>query len=136
MNKKNNLLFFVAIIIAFISLLSIGFLLGSIYQQRQDQKDECGVSDKTHTVTISRESFHPKNITATRCDKLVFYNQDDRRHSVVFGTFENHLPYGEFITEYLLPKERISLKLFKTGVYLFHDHTSKDLKGQLTIESE
>ena len=111
-----------------------GFSVGSDYQKKLAKKDECGVSHKEYTVKITTDSLKPDTINAKRCDRLVFYNADDKQHGITFGVHDKHEPYGEFAQEYLQPKERIALKLFKTGTYFFHDHLYEDLKGEVTIK--
>lgn len=114
-------------------LISFGFTAGVVYQQKIYEKKECGVSKKAHTVTIEKDRFKPTEIRVKRCDTLTFLNADDKLHSAVFGTHDNHVPYGDFAQEYLLPKERISLRLFQSGSYLFHDHLHEEIKGRIII---
>jgi len=128
-------MFLLAIILAIVSLFLVGFMSGTIYQSSIDKLDECGPSNRTHTIRIGKDSFTPSRLEANRCDKLVFYNNDAKMRAVVFGTFENHVPYGEFATEYLRPKERVSLKLFKVGTFDFHDHTRQDFEGVLIVNA-
>lgn len=133
MKKGNKIITFPAIILLVLSLFTGGFLTGVSYQSKLDRRDECGVSDKIHIVKIEKNAFQPASVKAKRCDKLTFYNNDDKLHGVAFGTMEKHQPYGEFAQEYLQPKERITIKLNKSGSYEFHDHLKEEIHGQISI---
>lgn len=109
--------------------------MGIVYQRKLEAKNECGVSKHEYTVFIEKKRFKPAKVKAKRCNKLIFANKDSKLHSVVFGTHDNHVPYGDFVQEYLLPKERVSLKLFQAGTYLFHDHLHEEIKGQIIVDS-
>lgn len=132
--SPNNLKFSPVFIIPVLLLLILGFAIGTLYQYKKDKAGVCGVAQHNLTVVIQKERFKPAKIRAKRCDKLTFINKDNKMHSVVFGTHDQHIPYGDFIQEYLQPKERFSLRLSQSGTFQFHDHLHEEMTGQLVID--
>lgn len=92
---------------------------------------------KTIEVSMLEKEFSPKEITASRCDTIVFANKSQTLHQPALGAHPEHDHYPGFDDEHVLqPGEEYRFVLQEEGTFTFHDHLNEDMHGTLIVKNE
>lgn len=93
----------------------------------------CEGQHANHKVVIKDGQVTPSHITANKCDKLIFINEDSEVREMTFGTHPDHGVYGGQ-SELTVRKGRAkSIPLSEPGSYQFHDHLDPSVNGRFTV---
>lgn len=89
----------------------------------------------TYTFSITSKGFEPAQITAQRCDELIFANHGSVAVSPAFGPHEHHFDYPGLNDEQALPPhETKTLRLSVAGTFPVHDHDNEGLRANLIVQ--
>lgn len=94
----------------------------------------CRGSYALHNVVIRNGVASPSLTEAGFCDRLVFINEDDKVHEIMFGTKSQPETYGGE-SELVVRKGRAkTLILNQPGTYQFYDNLSSDATGFFSVK--
>lgn len=95
----------------------------------------CEKVGKQYVISFRENEFTPSALTASRCDVLIFKN-DDKMATIepAFGEHPSHVQYAGFSEKVLKPGQENTFILHTTGVFDFHDHLDDLAEGELTVK--
>ena len=95
---------------------------------------DCQKTAKTHTITITKDSFNPQIVIAKICDRVIFENTDSLYHKIAFGEHDEHLIYPGFTEVAIKPQGKNEANLQAYGTYKIHDHFYDHFEGKIIVK--
>lgn len=86
-----------------------------------------------HTVIIKNGISTPAHVDASRCDAIIFTNDDDSTRDISFGAYPQQLPYAGQADFSLGENKSQMVTLSHSGSFQFNDHLHPDLAGTFTV---
>ncbi len=96
--------------------------------------DGATVEETGNGVTITTNSYSPKDITIKVGESVTWTNSDSIVHTVNSAVHPTHQVYPPLNLDNIQPGDKKSLVFPTAGVYKYHDHLNPSLTGQVTVE--
>jgi hypothetical protein len=91
------------------------------------------VKTRQHLVVIKDNKVTPAHTAAKLCETLVILNRDGQERLVAFGTHDNHISYDGVSERHLAQGDSLTVRLIRSGDYLFHDHLDDSVRGTFAV---
>lgn len=115
-----------AIVILVLVLITEGFLLYS--------KNNSSISNKIHSVVLTKDGFSPSEITIRQGDAITFTTTAEKEFWPASDLHPTHGIYPEFDPKQPInPKDSWSFKFDKVGTWRFHDHLNSLHVGTIIV---
>ena len=111
-------------------LLTVGHVF---HHMTSFAEETCTHLGKTQSIIIKHNTFIPQQVTVSRCDRVVFINQDSIYHQPALGKHPEHILYAGFEEQLLSFGQTNGFVVHTAGTLPFHDHLHEDVQGTISV---